>query len=114
MNTCPQCQASSNQHRIGFQHGKQRYRCRQCGKRYTPGAKTYGDTIRQQAVRMYLNGLGFRQIARQLGVVHQTVANWVHAASAALPEPPEPPQPVEVIEQDELYARLGTKKRTST
>lgn len=114
MKTCPRCQSSHRQVKIGFQHGKQRYRCSTCGCRYTPEGKRYSDEMRHEAVRMYVDGMSLRQIARHLGVVHQTVANWVQAASAQLPVAPEPPQPVAVIEQDELYARLGSKKQSPT
>ncbi len=70
--------------------------------------------VRAQAVRLYVDGLSLRQIARQLGVVHQTVANWVAAHSDHLPAPPTPPQPVAVVEQDELFTFIGTKKRRPT
>ncbi len=32
-----------------------------------------------------------RRIARHLGVVHQTVANWAMAYAATLPDAPPPP-----------------------
>ena len=31
------------------------------------------------AIRLYVDGMNLRRIARHLGVVHQTVANWVAA-----------------------------------
>jgi len=93
--------------------GSQRYQCRACGRKYTPAPTPHGypAAVRAQAVRLYLDGLSLRQIARHLGVVHQTVANWVAAHSDHLPAPPTPPQPVAVVEQDELFTFIGTKKR---
>jgi len=34
--------------------------------------------MRRAAVQMHLNGIQLRRIARQLGVHHQSVANWVN------------------------------------
>ncbi|QYO63175.1 helix-turn-helix domain-containing protein [Leptolyngbya sp. 7M] len=61
--------------------GSQRYQCQYCHRRYTPQPKEQGypDTVRQQAIRLYVDGMNLRRIARHLGVVHQTVANWVAA-----------------------------------
>ena len=44
--------------------GSQRYKCKLCQKRYTPQpSQMYPDAMRQQAVKLYADGLGFRQIA---------------------------------------------------
>ena len=117
MLTCPACQASSRQVKAGrHASGSQRYQCQMCGHRYAPQPSSpgYPAAVREQAVRLYVDGLGLRQIARQLGVVHQTVANWVAAHADRLPDPPTPPQPVAVVEQDELFTFIGTKKRRPT
>ena len=114
MPTCPACQATEHQLKAGrHASGSQRYQCRACGRKYTPAPTPHGYpvAVRAQAVRLYLDGLSLRQIARHLGVVHQTVANWVAAHSDHLPAPPTPPQPVAVVEQDELFTFIGTKKR---
>ncbi len=117
MPTCPACHATQRQVKAGLQaSGSQRYQCRACGRKYTPQPTPHGyaASVRAQAVRLYLDGLSLRQIARHLGVVHQTVANWVAAHSDHLPAPPTPPQPVAVVEQDELFTFIGTKKRPPT
>jgi LacI family transcriptional regulator len=51
-----------------------------CQRRYTLDSlsRGYSETLRQQAVQLYTAGQKIRQIARQLGVNHQSVANWVH------------------------------------
>jgi transposase-like protein len=54
--------------------------------------------------------MNLRRIARQLGVVHQNVANWIAAHAAALPETPPQPPTVTVIEQDELHTLYRDKK----
>lgn len=76
MNECPYCQKKDRQvkaRRTGA--GSQRYKCQYCQGRYTPEPKEsgYGDELRQQAVRLYLDGMNFRRIGRHLGVHHQTV-----------------------------------------
>ena len=90
-------------------------RCQSCSHRYTPVAKPlgYSEDIRTQALKMYVDGLNFRRIARLLGVHHQTVINWVNARANTLPNvPPVPPQ-VETVEMDELYTFVNAKKTTS-
>jgi transposase-like protein len=113
---CPNCQNTSRQVKVGrTQAGSQRYQCQHCGQKYTPVPKQqgYADEIRQQAVRLYVDGMNLRRIARHLGVVHQTVANWVQAYAATLPDTPPQPDTVTVVEQDELYTYIETKKTKS-
>src|SRR6185369_15285460 len=117
MSQCPHCQTSENQIKIGFNaSGSQRYRCKHCGRKYTPEPKEVGypEAQRQQAVQWYVDGMNFRRIARHLGVHHQTVINWIHAHIATLPETPPLPDEVSVIEQDELFTFIGSKKTKST
>jgi transposase-like protein len=70
----------------------------------------YPDSLRQQAVKLIADGVNFRRAARQLGVNHQTVINWVNATVAQLPPAPLP-ETAEVIEMDELYTFVERKKR---
>ena len=117
MNTCPYCQATSKQHKNGrTQAGSQRYKCQHCGRRYSPEPKAHGydDTLRQQAVKLYSDGMNFRRIARHLGVNHQTVINWVNAYSAQLPTAPPQPSDVGIVELDELFTFVGKKKTSAT
>ena len=67
------------------------------------------------AVQLYVDGMNLRRSGRTLGVVHQTVANWVAAHADALPvQPPQPDTPVEVAELDELYTFVGEQKTSPT
>lgn len=123
---CPHCGQSSHQQKVGQNpSGSQRYLCTDCQRKYTPQSQQQGYTeaVRQQAIRLYVDGLSLRRIARHLGVVHQTVANWVRAYAATLPDappdaPPAPPHdprhPLPVVELDELYTFEGAKKSAST
>jgi IS1 family transposase len=93
--------------------GSRRYKCQHCQRRYTPEPKEagYGEALRQQAVRLYVDGMNFRRIARHLGVNHQSVINWINAYVAHLPEQAPQPETVTVIEQDELFTFIGAKKK---
>jgi len=71
--------------------------------------------VHEQAVRLYLEGMSLRAIGRLLGVVHQSVANWVAAHAATVPTDPtdHPPPDAEgdgTVEVDELETFIGGKK----
>ena len=88
MNPCPYCQAHERQIKVGrTRAGSQRYQCKACGRYYTPEAKAqgYSDELRQQAVKLVADGMNFRRVARQLGVHHQSVINWVNEYAQQLP-----------------------------
>jgi transposase-like protein len=74
----------------------------------------YGDDVKREAVRLYLEGTNFRRIGRLLGVNHQSVINWVNAYHAALPAPAAPVASPEALEMDELFTSGGSKKRRRT
>lgn len=87
--TCPNCQSRERQIKDGCTPaGSQRYRCKQCGCRYTPNPKNYGydDEIRLQALTLFLEGISLRMISRILAVNHQSVANWVNNYAGNMPE----------------------------
>ena len=113
---CPKCKIEGHQQKDGFTNaGSQRYRCGKCGARYTPVRKQHGHSnqTRQLAIRMYADGLNFRQIARHLKISHGSVMNWVKAYAEQLPEAPVPEQ-VYSVEMDELFTYIEEKKTGST
>lgn len=117
MSECPYCHDTEKQVKAGkHESGSQRYKCNLCQKRYTPEpSQMYSDEMRQQAVKLYTDGLGFRQIARHLEVDHVTVMNWVKAHTDQLPPAPVPAEkPLHIVEMDELYTFVGKKKTDST
>lgn len=118
MSQCPYCQRTDQQVKAGHNaSGSQRYRCQGCRRKYTPEPKPrgYGEDMRRQALQLYVDGMGFRRIARIVGVTHRTVINWVNAYAARLPDrPPVPDGPLEVNELDELFTFVESKKTTST
>jgi transposase-like protein len=114
MNQCPHCQRSEQQVKVGFnESGSQRYLCQVCQRKYTPVPKVQGYSLatRQAALRLYADGMNLRRIARTLKVTHPTVANWVNAHAAQLPDsPPQPAFSAAVNELDELFTFVGSKK----
>ena len=112
---CPKCEKTTKQHKIGYtKAGSQRYRCYHCGCSYTPEKKAqgYGKALRQKAIKMYIDGSGLRRTGRQLGVHHQTVANWAKEQAEQLAETPVPAE-VKTAEFDELFTYIGDKKTES-
>ena len=112
---CPKCEEATKQHQIGFtKAGSQRYRCYFCKYSYTPTKKPqgYSKTFRQKAIKMYIDGTGLRRTGRQVGVHHQTVANWAKEQAEQLPEVPVPAE-VKAAEFDEIFTFIGDKKTES-
>jgi len=117
MMNCPYCKTDEQQVKIGHNaSGSQRYKCKRCGRKYTPQPHDVGypEALHQQAIGLYVDGINFRRIARHVGVSHQTVINWINAHVASLPDTPPLPDEVSVLEQDELFTFIGDKKTKST
>lgn len=51
----------------------------------SPNEAGHKESVRQQAVKMYLDGLNQRQIARLSGVSQGSVSNWARAYAHQLP-----------------------------
>ncbi len=109
---CSHCGSSDNVRKWGRNRaGTQRCCCLACQHYFTPAPKEqgHGTAVHEQAVRLSLEGMSLRAIARLLGVVHQSVANWVAAHAARVPADPtdHPPPDAEgdgTVEVDELYS----------
>lgn len=112
---CPKCEQKGKQYKNGkTKSSSQRYRCYHCGCSYTPEKKEHGYSraFRKKAIKMYVDGAGLRRTGRQLGIHHQTVANWAREASEQLPETPVPAE-VKAAEFDEIFTYIGDKKTES-
>jgi len=75
---CPRCN-STKISKNGRHRGKQRYKCKECNRQFlefytTPG---YDRQTKEQCLKMYVNGMGFRAIERVTGVHHTTIISWV-------------------------------------
>ncbi|MCC7449036.1 MAG: IS1 family transposase [Anaerolineae bacterium] len=118
MSACPHCQRTEEQVKIGRNRsGSQRYLCKVCQRKYTPEPKEHGysQAVRQEAVKLYVDGMNYRRIGRTLGVDKQTVANWASSYANSLPDrPPLPAAPLDTNELDEVFTFIGDKKMKPT
>jgi len=116
MQQCPYCHSTERQVKSGFNRtGTQRLQCQSCRRQYTPRPNPlgYDDKTRAAALKLYLEGNGFRRIGRLLSVNHQSVANWVNATHARLQAKKvaaPAAQQTGTLEMDELFTFVGTKK----
>lgn len=111
---CPYCHSTTRQIKAGRNRaGSQRFQCCECDRHYTPEPRLngYPEEVRQQAVRLYLEGTNFRRIGRLLSVNHQSVVNWINAYHQQLPPAKKSISKPETVELDELYSFIGTKKK---
>ena len=114
---CPSCHSTARQIKAGYNRaGSQRYQCRQCDRHYTPEPKLngYPEQVKQQAVRLYLEGANFRRIGRLLGVNYQSAVNWVNSYHHSLPTGEPAVTAPETVELDEVFTFIGSKKRKLT
>ncbi len=109
---CPYCESNKTR-KNGFRRGKQNHKCTSCNRQFVEfhsPPRGYSDEVKQQCLKMYLNGMGFRAIERVTGVHHTTVIYWVKQLGNQLPDTPEIEAIPEVGELDELETFVGSKK----
>ena len=72
--------------------------------------KWYSEELKQQALKLYLEGLGFRSIGRLLRCSHVAVYYWIKAygekSSLKIAG-----SEIEVVEMDEMHSYVGSKKK---
>jgi transposase-like protein len=107
---CIKC-GSKDCPKSGFVHGRQRYVCKKCNYHFTVTLKSNAFTVdvKQQALNMYLEGLGFRAIGRCLQVSHVSVYRWIRAFGQQAPALASHTA-IDVVEIDELHTYIGHKK----
>ena len=76
------CTHCHSQNIIRFGHapnGKQRYLCRDCGRRSrdNPGSNAYSDEERERILRAYEERSSLRGLTRTFGVSRNTVTKWI-------------------------------------
>jgi transposase-like protein len=111
---CPECSSDHIRKNGINRQGKQNYICVNCSRqfidRYEPH-QGYSDGLRNESLTMYVNGMGFRAIARVKKIHHTTVINWVKQVAQLLPNSYSPEVTPEVGELDELETFVGKKKQ---
>jgi len=107
---CPKCK-SSKQAKDGVVKNKQRYKCKECGFRFTVASGTAAKPLylRKLALQLYLEGLGFRSIGRIIGVSNVSVLNWVRAFGEQVASLRNS-KSIDFAEIDEMHTYVGQKK----
>jgi len=108
MDSCPKCK-SKNIRKDGIVKSRQRYLCKGCMYRFTVEKRGKPDSLKRDALVLYLEGLGFRSIGRFLKVSHVAVFNWIKGFGEKLDEFRNPDD-IEIIELDEMHTYIGQKK----
>ena len=108
---CKHC-GSGSYVRNGMAQGRQRYRCKACGRSFTatpPRGKP--PAMRALAVLLYaLGGVSQGMIAKLLGVSHVAVYKWIRAAGEAAPAPSATPSSG-IVQIDEMWHFVNGKKQ---
>ena len=111
---CPKC-SGFERSKDGIAHGMQRWKCKECGCRYTKSSsRGYPPQTRELAIKLYLEGLGFRAVGRILKVSNVAVLKWVkQAASRLRSERPSYDATGRIMEIDEMWHYVGEKTAKS-
>ncbi len=104
---CGKC-GSKHTVKAGFNHGKQRYKCKECGRQFTQN-QDKNAVNRAFALYLYVIGLSMNAIARMLKVAPSTVLYWVKNFALKVYDKPTPEGDV-TVELDEMWHFLGSKK----
>ena len=109
---CRMC-GSDESVKNGHHHGRQRYKCKQCGFQFTKDKPNGKDAeTKCLAVILYLNGLSYRAIAKIVKVSPKAVQNWVLLFGLQTYQKPKPSGTV-AVELDEMWHFINSKKTSS-
>ncbi len=110
---CKKC-GSERHVKAGFISGEQRYLCKDCGCKFVP-TRHHGKPKKDKllAVWLYMHGLSFRTIAKLLKVSPKAIFDWVKAFAKENYVKPEPQSEAVVVELDEMWHYLHSKKDKS-
>lgn len=105
---CPRCN-SDWIIKSGRVKGKQRYNCKDCNYFFTVSklGKRLDNYYVVKALQLYLQGLGYREIERILGISHVTVMKWVKQYFKEIPEIDKAAFDYQMLDKKELAIFLG-------
>ncbi len=108
---CPKC-GSEHIRKNGHRRGKQNHICVRCSRQFIEQYTSQGFSleIKQLCLKMYVNGMGLRAIARVVETTHTSIITWIKQIAAKLPDAYAPEQLPQVGELDELETFVGQKK----
>jgi len=113
VNRCTKCQSENIVKNGTTKVGKPKYHCKACGAYGTLNPSVqYTPERKDEILRAYHERSSLRGLERTFGVARQTVAKWLKAKADSLPEtlPLEKAQPDDVLELDELWSFVESKK----
>ena len=111
---CERCKNENNQIKAGrTRAGSQKYKCKHCGKVYTPNPKgrNYSDEVKKQAIKLYMEGNSGRAVGKILGISKNICLYWIKKYAKKIQTKNRANERVEVIEMDELYSFVERKKQ---
>ena len=76
---CHHCY-SDNYKKNGSTDGVQRYVCKACKRTFSSNGERFDKSVKEQAIKMYLNNVGIRKIALFLNVSPAGVLKWIKKA----------------------------------
>lgn len=76
---CRHCGAETLVHNGKAPNGKQKYKCRSCGRqsRENPETRAYPEERREEILRAYQERSSLRGLERTFGVARTTVIDWL-------------------------------------
>jgi len=114
---CPKC-GETAQIKAGFtSNGSQKYKCKICGKVYTPEPKKsgYSEEEKNMAIKYYYEGNSGRSTGRFFQMSKANAVRWIKERAETEKSIPETPlKNCEVEEMDEMYIHIGSKKTKRT
>ena len=113
INHCPKCQSANIIKNGTTRAGKQKYQCKECGTYGTLNPTVaYSPERKAEIMGAYHERSSLRGLERTFGVARQTVAKWLKEEANILPKMPPlaEAQPDDVLELDELWSFVGSKK----
>ena len=73
---CPKC-GRDEKVKNGFNRGKQRYLCKNCGCNYTGTKNGYSESVKQKAIKYYMERNSGRAVGRILGISKNMCLYWI-------------------------------------
>ena len=108
MENCPRCKSQAIR-KDGIVQNRQRYLCKECRYRFTVAHIGKPAELKEAALGLYLEGLGFRSIGRLLKVSHVSVYNWIRDFGARAGQL-QSAESIDVVEMDEMHTYVASKK----
>ena len=110
---CPAC-GGTTPIRSGHARGRQRWRCKGCGRQFTrTTARGKPAAMKAAAVELYCLGLSMNAVAKRVGVSAQSMLRWVREHAQRHGPKPAPSGSTAVVEIDEVWHFVEKSPRSS-